>query len=412
MAQDAYFGSEIRSDGSHRIKPVVDPRIFEVEPDGQPVIRVLNKLMGAGGFKDVGDQKFTVQSQLPFRPQLTITGGASLTANTTGTITITEYTRIRKGNSIFLPLQPTVDLIVCADPTTSTVTVISSQTVVIAVQQGILGARNATEAWTSPSALGRQTGNYEDFISTVQDKCGISWHSAQTEMYGVNEWIRIQKDCKRRLDASENREIWTSFPRDGSSDPATYTTNAFSGSAFFRMMGLFYRGSRWNNNTCSGKLTSRFINRALYAWTKKHGIKQGISCYGSSNLVSELSNWGYTAGVNRRDVDSGTNAFGSAPATIRNPFGIQSLSIEIDELFDNLNMDDQLWFVCWPLIKAAKFGNTPYEIKPSSDVPEGSAARDTGSIAYTVTRTVGLYDQYPQGSVMCIKNITQGFEAA
>ena len=29
-----------------------------------------------------------------------------------------------------------------------------------------------------------------------------------------------------------------------------------------------------------------------------------------------------------------------------------------------------------------------------------------------VTKTRAIYDQYPQGSVMCIKNITQGFEAA
>lgn len=389
MAEHDYLViSKTTTGDTGRIVPERDDKIFQVEPDEASALAIFNRMIRGNNMRRVGHQKFTTQHEYPHRREITVTTAAS--AGDTS-IVVDNIDFIRRDMAFYHPATEQ-QIIVDADPSSTTVSVLALAQAISAGDRIIRIARVGVESWSSLKALSRAPGSHTDFITTWQSKWGVSWHYTQTNTYGPNEEARINRQGMREFNRDINAGLILNEPRDGSSD------GRYIGS------GLLYYGNRFNRFTVGEWLTLKTLFQGLGYMRKLTGVQNNIVAHSSCRLVSEFALWGHREGIVRRDANAKENTYGVGPVTIVNPYGVGSIPVFPDYVFDENGLDDIFMIVVYPVIQPAVFGEILH-IKPSAAVPEGSAGRDTGDIAATMTRCLGIWNSYPEGSVLAFHNV-------
>lgn len=386
MATRDYMPVSLTTTGdTARIKPVRDEDIYRVR-DNKSFLLAAYNLQRVNNKKgtSIGHQTFTTQAYWPFKDSIVVTadasGGATSISAAAGDVNI-----LRDDYELLNPLNNEV-IRITADPSAGA-TSFSVSAITNAIEAGTeltIIAKIVGESWQRPTPISRGTDSFSDNITTFQHSTAISWHMANTEMYGEKEEPRIKTDFMDEFEMSINRGLLFNEPADGSS------------SGRWKGSGLQYLGFLYNHIPVNGRFSFRDYMRIDRHFRKLCGQNCRLVAITSQRLMGEAALWP----INRNIPNVANNMnWGQTPdlgmtktPDFVAPWGGPATKMIPDYVFDNAGLDDRIIFVNMSVLEVREFGEMLLQ-GPSSALPQGVADIGSGDKQWMVTRALGNYSK-------------------
>lgn len=380
-----------------RVQPHHKENIFRVRPDAMPALSMFNALTLSGNVRDFDNQEVTCWHEWPF--EFSIKSTATYTAGAT-TITVDKADMIREGQ-VIMNTRTRERMRVTADPTSTTSITVKRATGVTSAAAGrvgdkhILMAASAPENWDRQTPVSREPESHTEYIGTWIRSTAASIHKLNTQHYGgVEEVVRVRRQFMDEFDRELNRTVLFSEPYK---DTATATKTQYHPS------GLFYYGLNFNRFSINGGLTMQSLFAAEYLIRKLTGENAMIGAIGSQRIVEQMSMWAHQQGIVRVNNDNPTYGVGSVDIKTPTPGGAP-FKIAVDYTLDEDGVNDKLLLVNWKTVQPMQQFSQILQ-QPNANRPQGVADIGTGTAQWQIVRSLGIYNDLPAGSVVCLDGI-------